>query len=198
MIIERQEIRVFLAVVEAGGFSRAAERLGNSQSAVSQAVANLEHKGGTQLLKRGAPPKLTEAGARLLRFAQSWIKDEAETLADLEKIRSGAHSVLSLALSSAVNRRYGIELLRDFSEHNPLTRLRVDVAPSREIVYGVAEGRWELGFGPFQHNMPGQFTLIGCFPETRYLVIGADHPAVAMLRSKSRQRDPATLLATLP
>lgn len=193
MFFERQELRIFRAVVDAGGFSRAAERMGLSQSAVSQAVANLEHKIGTQLLRRGSPPKVTEAGARVLRFAQSWSSAEASAIADLEEIRSGARSTLSVALSSAVNHRYGIELLRDFSERNPLARLKIDVAPSREIVYGVAEGRWELGFGPFQHRMPGQFALLPCFTEVRQLVIGAGHPAGDRL-----QGDPAAVLATLP
>ena len=50
MQIERHEIRVFSAVVEEAGFSRAAERLGVSQSAVSQTIANLEHKLDAQLL----------------------------------------------------------------------------------------------------------------------------------------------------
>ena len=193
MFFERQEIRIFHAVVDAGGFSRAAGRLGLSQSAVSQAVANLEHKIGTQILRRGSPPKVTEAGARLLRFAQLWGKEEAATVSDIEQIRSGAHSLLSVALSSAVNHRYGIELLRDFSERNPLTRLKIDVAPSREIVYGVAERRWELGFGPFQHHMPGQFALLPCFTEVRHLVIGVAHPARAQL-----QRAAVDILATLP
>jgi len=40
-------------------------------------------------------------------------------------------------------------LLKEFCERNPLTRLKVVVAPSREIVRGVGEGRWELGFGRF-------------------------------------------------
>ena len=44
MQIERHEIRILSAVVEEGGFSRAADRLNITQSAVSQAVANLEHK----------------------------------------------------------------------------------------------------------------------------------------------------------
>ena len=56
MQIERNEIRCFHAVVEAGGFSRAAERLDLSQSAVSQAIANLEHRLGAVLLRRALTP----------------------------------------------------------------------------------------------------------------------------------------------
>ena len=91
-MLERHELRVFLAVAEAGGFSRAAERLSMSQSAVSQAVANLEHKLGTQLVKRGSPPQLTEAGVRVLRFAETVSKEEQETLHDVEQIRSSTRA----------------------------------------------------------------------------------------------------------
>ena len=193
MQIERNEIRCFQAVIEAGGFSRAAERLGLSQSAVSQTIANLEHRLGTVLLRRGHPPQLTEAGIRLLRFAESVLNEERETLADIAQIRTGALSTLSLALSPATNARYGVALLKDFSERNPLTRFRVVVAPSREIVYGVSDGRWELGFGPFQHSMPEYLAFHPCFPEKRRLMIAADHPSSEALR-----RDPEATLRTLP
>jgi LysR family transcriptional regulator, hydrogen peroxide-inducible genes activator len=177
MQIERNEIRCFHAVVEAGGFSRAAERLDLSQSAVSQAIANLEHRLGAVLLRRGNPPQLTEAGIRLLRFAETVMNEERETLADIAQIKSGALSNLSLALSPAANARFGIDLLKEFSERNPLTRLKVVVAPSREIVYGVSDGRWELGFGPLQHSMPEYFAFHPCFSETRRLMAARDHPS---------------------
>jgi DNA-binding transcriptional LysR family regulator len=193
MHIERNEIRCFQAVIEAGGFSRAAERLDLSQSAVSQTIANLEHRLGTVLLRRGHPPQLTEAGIRLLRFAETLLNEEREALADIAQIRSGALSTLSLALSPATNARFGVALLKDFSERNPLTRFRVVVAPSREIVYGVSDGRWELGFGPFQHSMPEYFAFHPCFSEVRRLMIAADHPSRDALR-----RDPAAVLRTLP
>jgi DNA-binding transcriptional LysR family regulator len=193
MHIERHELRCFHAVIETGGFSRAAERLDLSQSAVSQTIANLEHRLGTTLLRRGNPPQLTEAGIRVLRFAETMLNEERETLADVARIKSGALSTLSLALSPAANARIGVSLLKEFCERNPLTRLKVVVAPSREIVYGVGEGRWELGFGPFQHAMPAQFVLHPCVSETRRLMIANNHPARELLR-----RDPAGTLRTLP
>ena len=193
MPIERGELRCFHAVINAGGFSRAAERLDLSQSAVSQAIANLEHRLGISLLRRGNPPQLTEAGIRLLRYAETVLHEESEALADIGQIKSGALSTLSLALSPAANSRIGMVLLKEFCERNPLTRLKVVVAPSREIVHGVGEGRWELGFGPFHHNMPAHFALHPCFSETRRLMIARDHPARDALH-----RDPAGTMRGLP
>jgi len=185
--IERQEIRVFAAVVEASGFGRAAEQLGQSQSAVSQTVAKLEHKLGAVLLLRKAKPELTEAGLRFMKFAQTVINEEANTLEDLAALQSGALSTLNLAMNSMVNRIHGHKLLLEFCDDNPLTRLKLDVAPSREIIYGVDDGRWELGFGPFLHRMPGHFTSVPFFTEQRTLVVHQDHPLANQLKTAPQQ-----------
>lgn len=185
MQIERNEIRVFSAVVEAGGFSRAAERLNVSQSAVSQTIANLEHKLNAPLLVRGRKPTLTEAGIRLHSYAQTVIHEEAIALEDIQQIKTGALSTLNLAMSSVVNRFHGTELMLEFCERNPLTRLKLDVAPGREIIAGVDEGRWELGFGPFQRQMPGHFVARGFFTEQRVLVVHRSHPKFELLMHDS-------------
>ncbi len=190
MQIERHEARVLDAVIEAGGFSRAAERLSLSQSAVSQAIANLEHKLGTQLIVRGRRPELTEAGRRLHAFARMLQTEEHEALQDIELIRTGALTTLSLATNSMVNRYFARTLLLRFCEQNPLTRLKLDVVPSKEIIYGVDEGRWELGFGPFQSSMPQHFETRVYFNEQRLLAVHENHPQFEKLMT-----DPAAVLA---
>ena len=195
MQIERHEIRIFSAVVEEGGFSRAAERLNISQSAVSQAVANLEHKLDTQLLLREKQPELTEAGKRLFSYTQTVINEEHNTLQDIQQIRTGALSTLNLAMNSMVNRFHGRELLLEFCERNPLTRLKLDVAPSREIIYGVDADRWDLGFGPFSKHMPGHLVTEPYFAERRLLVVHQNHPRFDALRQHpERELGQATLL----
>jgi len=197
MQIERNEIRIFSAVVEEGGFSRAAERLHISQSAVSQAVANLEHKLDTQLLLRKGRPRLTEAGKRLFSYAQTVINEEQLVLTDIQSIRSGALSLLNLAMNSVVNRLFGRALLLEFCERNPLTRLKLDVAPSRELIYGVDQERWELGFGPFQAQMPGYFVTRPFFTEQRLLVVHESHPRFqAVLEEPSEELGGLILLTS--
>jgi len=189
MQIERHEVRIFAAVVEEDGFSRAAEKLDVSQSAVSQAIANLEHKLDCQLLIRGRKLALTESGKRLFSFSRMVINEESQALDDIQRIRTGALSTLNLAMSSSVNRFHGTRLLLEFCERNPLTRLKLDVAPSREMVYGVDEDRWELAFGPFQSRMPGHFELLPFFSENRLLVVHEAHPEFRLLMA-----DPAAHL----
>ncbi len=189
--IERHETRVFEAIISAGGFSRAAEKLHISQSAVSQTVANLEHKLGTGLIVRGRRPELTEAGKRMYSYARLLISEESQALEDIEQIRTGALSTLNLATNSMVNRYHSQTLLLKFCEDNPLTRLKLDVVPSKEIIYGVDEGRWELGFGPFQHEMPRNFDTKPYFDETRVLAVHRNHSDFAAL-----MHDPIDALAS--
>ena len=59
------QIRLFLAVVDEGSFSRAAKSLRRAQSAVTYGVQKLEAQIGLPLFDRATyRPTLTEAGAR--------------------------------------------------------------------------------------------------------------------------------------
>ncbi|STJ30992.1 LysR family transcriptional regulator [Escherichia coli] len=67
-----EELAIFVSVVESGSFSRAAEQLGQANSAVSRAVKKLEMKLGVSLLNRTTRQlSLTEEGERYFRRVQS-------------------------------------------------------------------------------------------------------------------------------
>ena len=69
------EAAIFVAVVEAGGFSRAAERLELTKSAVSRRVSALERRLGTRLLLRTTRRlSLTEAGELYLGHAREALR----------------------------------------------------------------------------------------------------------------------------
>ena len=182
--LEIQEIRVFYTVAHTGGFKSAADRLCVSQSAISQAIATLERKLGTLLIERGKPIVLTETGQRLLAYAKVVLREEQAVLTDIANIQHGIASTLELAMSGSVSRLYGIELLEDYCDSNPLTRLKVDVMPSRKIIQGVLADRLELGFGPFQQQMSPLLETIPLFTESRKLLINNAHPKLpALLRN---------------
>jgi DNA-binding transcriptional LysR family regulator len=73
-----EELPIFVAVVESGSFSRAAEQLGQANSAVSRAVKKLEMKLGVSLLNRTTRQlSLTEEGERYFRRVQSVLQEMA-------------------------------------------------------------------------------------------------------------------------
>lgn len=68
-----EELAIFVAVVESGSFSRAAEQLGQANSAVSRAVKKLEMKLGVSLLNRTTRQlSLTEEGERYFRRVHTY------------------------------------------------------------------------------------------------------------------------------
>src|SRR5262245_20792081 len=79
--LELRHLRAFLAVVDQGGYTRAAETLGVSQSTVSESLAALERATGAALLRRtNRVLATTPAGARLLPLARRMMALHDEML----------------------------------------------------------------------------------------------------------------------
>ena len=66
--LKLHELRVLMAVVEAGSMNKAAERLATSQPAISRAISDLEHALGVRLLERNPGGILpTQYGEAIIR-----------------------------------------------------------------------------------------------------------------------------------
>jgi len=174
MRLENSELRAFRAVIEEGGFRRAAESLHISQSAVSQAVAGLESKLGTSLVRRGKELKLTDAGKRLFEHAVDVLRDEQQTLEEIAQLKHGKTDTLNLALSASINRFYAPELVSTYCRENPRTGIKIAEMPARNIIYAVLSGNVELGLGPFQKDMAA-FESLPLYSDSRHLVVSPRH-----------------------
>ena len=175
MRFENSELRAFRAVIEEGGFKRAAEALHISQSAVSQAVAGLESKLGMGLIQRGKELRLTEAGKRLFDHAFEVLTGEQETLEDIAQLKQGQAETLNLAVSASINRFHAPRLISAYYRRNPRVRMKIAEMPARNIIYTVLAGSVELGMGPFQKDMQA-FTTVPLYSDRRHLVVSPRHP----------------------
>jgi len=174
MRLENSELRAFRAVIEEGGFKRAADALHISQSAVSQAVAGLEFKLEVPLVQRGKELRLTDVGKRLFEHAVDVLRDEQQTLEDMAQLKQGKTETLSLALSASLNRFYAPGLISAYYRENPHTRMKVAEMPSRSIISAVLSGNAELGLGPFQKDMAA-FETHPLYTDSRHLVVSPKH-----------------------
>ena len=66
-------LRCFLAVVETGSFTRAAEKVKRTQSAITQQMSSLEKSIGKKLFDRGKQVRLTKDGEIFLPYANNII-----------------------------------------------------------------------------------------------------------------------------
>ena len=81
-MLDTDQLRSFLAIVDCGSFTKAAERVHKTQSAVSMHIRRLEEQLGCALfVKHGRGARLTAEGERLIEFARRIIQVEAGALA---------------------------------------------------------------------------------------------------------------------
>jgi DNA-binding transcriptional LysR family regulator len=136
--MQLQDLRVFVAVVELGRFTLAAQRLHTVQPAVSQAVMRLERELGLTLLERrpgGAVP--TPAGSSLWRHAQVVLNSIASAEEDMAAHRELSAGAIKLGLLSGVTPMILTDLLRALQERYPGLRIHVEEAATPLLLQGI-------------------------------------------------------------
>ena len=90
--LDADALECLAAIVEEGGFERAALRLSVTQSAVSQRLRSLEAQVGTVLLVRSRPIRPTSAGRLLIKHAVQLRLLRADLETDLQELTPGARA----------------------------------------------------------------------------------------------------------
>ena len=141
-----QGLRVFLAVAENLSFTRAAESLLLTQSAVSHQIARLEREVGTPLLLRqGRTTALTPVGRELVVHARRVMAALADaTTAVRQAARPGAGR-LRVGATAAACQHLIPEALREFRECFPDYSLSILPADSPAVLDRLADGTLDLG-----------------------------------------------------
>ncbi|MBL7636976.1 DNA-binding transcriptional regulator YafC [Atlantibacter hermannii] len=115
-----EELMIFVAVVESGSFSRAAEQLSLANSAVSRAVKKLEMKLGVSLLNRTTRQlSLTEEGERYFRRVQQILQDIAAAENEIMETKQTPRGLLRIDAATPVILHYLIPLIKPFREKYP-------------------------------------------------------------------------------
>ncbi|MGI9201783.1 MAG: LysR substrate-binding domain-containing protein [Woeseiaceae bacterium] len=127
-----EDIQAFVAVVEAGSFTAAADRLDAAKSAVSRRVSGLEERLGVQLLRRTTRQlNLTDSG-------RSFYEQSARILADLEEAESAVaqehgelRGTLRIALPLSFGLRHMGKPIAEFSRLHPHVDFDLDLNDRR-------------------------------------------------------------------
>ena len=117
-----EELAIFVSVVESGSFSRAAEQLGQANSAVSRAVKKLEMKLGVSLLNRTTRQlSLTEEGERYARRVQSnpTVQEMAAAESEIMETRNTPRGLLRIDAATPVVLHFLMPLIKPFRERYP-------------------------------------------------------------------------------
>ena len=136
-------LRAFVAVKEAGGFTRAAQRLNLTQSAISHQIRRLEEQVGRQLLYRTTRAlTLTEDGEEFLQYAQK-ILDTLDSMARRFRPSPISGVVRFGVLENFLGDRLPT-LLCQFGRAFPSVRLDVSVGMNLDLMPMIKAGELDL------------------------------------------------------
>jgi DNA-binding transcriptional LysR family regulator len=142
-----RQLTYFLAIVDHGGFTRAASALYVSQPALSQTVQSLERELGTALFHRiGKRAVLTEAGTALIEPARAAVRSMETARASVDAVHELRTGRLDIAAMPSPAVEPLTSMVRDFSGRHPGVRVCVRAAfTPRDVVQMVRTGAGELG-----------------------------------------------------
>lgn len=174
-----RQIDCLLAIRETGGFSRAAERLGLSQPALSAQIRDLERLLGLRLIDRTTRRvALTAAGVTFASRAAAGLAEidraqaEAQGQAGLSagRLRLAAPPLLAAGLLPPV--------MAGFAADHPGVALTLADLPTDDIVARLRDGRVDAGIGTFPPDLP-DLDARPLFRDALMLFAPAGHPLVA-------------------
>ena len=176
-MVELSTLRVFLTAAEEMNFSRAAERLHMSQSAVSQNIQTMEQAYNVELfLRRGRSVALSEAGEAILPLAREVVR-AARLLDDsLQNIHNAeAGGELLIGCSTSAGKYLMPALLSMFQQQYPAVHPRVKVMSRDGVFQRLLSQSIPIGAASkaFEHRDIESQPL---FDDRIILIVPADHP----------------------
>ncbi|WP_460415961.1 LysR family transcriptional regulator [Pseudomonas sp. microsymbiont 2] len=183
-------LRLFVTVVEAGGFSAAQGVLGLSQPSISQQMAKLETRLGYRLCSRGKGGfRLTEKGELLLQATR-------DLLLQIEQFRQQANGVSGRLLGTvriglAENQDASVTLrlartIARFRQREESVRLELTCAPPAELERLLLEQRLDCAISYFSGNQAA-FDYVPLFEECQRLYCGLGHALFSLPRVSREQ-----------
>jgi DNA-binding transcriptional LysR family regulator len=171
-MLDLELLRSFVSVVDAGGFTRAGERVHRTQSTVSQQIKRLEDDVGQPLLNRSGKDVIpTEAGERLLSYARRLLA-LAEEARDVVA-RPGTEGAVRLGIPEDFAAYRLAKLLATFSRSRP--GLRLDVRSDQSVFLRRDLERGELDLALLKRGA-GEKDAIAVWPERVHWVTSKTHP----------------------
>lgn len=174
-------LRAFCAVVEAGSFREAAERVYRTQPAVSQQIKALERELGHMLLDRKTG-KPTPAGAVLYRRARGLLLDAENLAKELGEFDEGVGQDLRVGTSDTNALYFLPPYVRAFAKAMPGTRLVVLSRPSDLVADEVERGDVDLGIVTLPLERTGLETR-ALYTQRLVLVVPRKHPLAKLKRA---------------
>jgi DNA-binding transcriptional LysR family regulator len=180
------QLEVFLTVAREGRFSRAAEKLYRTQSAVSQSIHKLEEEIGEPLLDRSSRDGLlTDAGRVLQEYAERLLNlrnDAQQALVDLRELQKGKLAIAANEFTAL----YLLPVLAEFRRLHPMIKITVQRALGSHIPDDVLGHNSEMGVLTYDPQEPQLHSIVVYLDELIF-VVPPRHPLAGEPQVSIRQ-----------
>lgn len=134
-------------IIELGGFTKAADSLGYTQSSISQMIASLENELGIKLLTRSRHGvKLTIEGAELYPFIERSIYQYRSMQEKADEIKGIETGIIRVGTISSVTCHWMPQLINGFKEEYPNVQFLFHQGDYTLIPEWIASGQIDFGF----------------------------------------------------
>jgi DNA-binding transcriptional LysR family regulator len=155
VILDTELARTFLAVVAAGNFINAAERLHVTQSTVSARVHSLEEQLGCTLFVRNkAGTTVTSAGRQFQKHASTLVRTVEQARHEVGTPR-GFRGALTIGGRFGLWEQLLLRWLPLMREAAPDVSVRAEIGLDAELMQGLVEGRLDIGVMYTPQSRPG-------------------------------------------
>jgi DNA-binding transcriptional LysR family regulator len=152
VLIDVDQLRTFIAIAETGSFTKAAEVVHKTQSAVSMQMKRLEERLGRPIFARdGRASKLTEDGERLLDYARRIVKLNLEALSTFTEAELTGRARVGVPDDYAD--RYLPDIMARFSRAYPGVELTVICEPTVDLIKRIDANELDLAIVTNCENM---------------------------------------------
>jgi DNA-binding transcriptional LysR family regulator len=184
--MEISQLEVFLAVAREGGFSRAAEKLYRTQSAVSQAIRKLEAEIGEPLFDRSTRDGvMTDAGQVLREYAERLLnlrENAREALGELRELQKGKLVVGANEFTAL----YLLRVLAEFRRLHPAIRIVVQRSLGSQIPDDIRRHNCEFGVLTYDPQDP-ELASVVVYSDELIFVVPPQHPLARESQVSIRQ-----------
>jgi DNA-binding transcriptional LysR family regulator len=186
MVMELSQLEVFLAVARERRFSRAAEKLYRTQSAVSQTIHKLEQELGEALFDRTSRDGvLTDAGHVLFEYAEKLVNLRAEAAESLTELRELQKGKLVIA-ANEFTALYLLRVLAEFRRLHPMIKITVERALGSRIPDDVLRYSVEFGVLSYEPQESALHSVVVYLDELVF-VVPPKHPLASAPEISIRQ-----------
>ncbi len=180
-------LRTFIEVIKASSFSEVAKKLSISQPAVSFQIQKLEQEFGVRLIdRRQKTLVMTEAGKRLLVFAEMFDKEHQRLAHDFEQLKEEVIGNLNIAASTMPGDFILPPILGEFKRRYPTVNIQVAVTDSTRVIETVRSGEYDIGFCGISPEEQ-ELEAVKVAEDEIVLIVFLDHPFAGRRQVSSQE-----------